>query len=122
MQYPDSSEFMLAPQQLELVQRLWIIPDQETPSTPLLPLPFIPTSSLILNSEEFKNKVCFPISSFPQLVSTEKPQEGFWECPQEVEKPQGAIINLSADLRATCLKDLELPYYQSPRTWPLHSH
>lgn len=63
-----------------------------------------------------------PISTFPQLVSNERPQEEFWECPQQVEKPQGAISNSSEDLRATCLKDLALPYYQSPRTWPLHSH
>lgn len=81
---------MLAPQQFEPVQRPRIIPDRETPFNPLLPLPYIPTSSLVLDSEEFENKVCLPIPTFPQLIGTERPQERSRECPQEAEKPQGA--------------------------------
>lgn len=55
---------------------------RETPFN-LLPLACIPTPSLVLNSQEFENKVCLPNPTFPQLTLKETSREVLRKPPRE---------------------------------------
>lgn len=97
----SSSEFMLAPHLFEPVQRQRSVPGHETPFKPLLILAFIPTSNLVLNSEEFKNQVQLPTSTFPQIIGMERSLRKGSQDPKRQENPREPLMPWSADLRTT---------------------